>query len=87
MRKLRLLRLKYHISLVELSLASGLSPQRISELELGSGNILTATEQKLQNGMEQVIRRRREALATLQNDFQRHKNTLMEPVGETDHDL
>ena len=87
MRKLRLLRLKYHISLVELSRASGLSPQRISELELGSGNILTATEQKLQNGMEQVIRRRKEDQVDLQNDYLRHKNTLMELVGEADHDL
>ena len=87
MRKLRLLRLKYHISLVELSRASGLTPQRISELELGSGNILAATEQKLQNGMEQVIKQRKEALVALQNDYLQHKDTLMNPAGEIDHDL
>ena len=86
-RKLRLLRLKYHISLVELSQASGMTPQRISELELGSGNTLPVTEQKLLNGMEQVIRQRQEAHTALQQDFLQYRDTLMELVGETDYAL
>lgn len=86
-RKLRLLRLKYHISLMELSRATGLTPQRISELELGTGNTMEATEQKLIHGVEQVIRQRQRNHSALQDDFLLHKDTLMDLVGEADYGL
>ena len=86
-RKLRLLRLKYHISLVELSRASGLTPQRISELELGSGNTLAVTEKKLLDGLAVVIQEREKSQIALQHDYLQYKDTLMELVGETDYAL
>ena len=86
-RKLRLLRLKYRISLMELSRTTGLTPQRISEIELNAGNMQDATVQKLVEGIEQVIFQRQKDLTALQNDFQLHKDTLMEMVGEADYGL
>lgn len=86
-RKLRLLRLKYRISLMELSRTTGLTPQRISEIELNAGNMQDATVQKLVEGIEQVIFQRQKDHTALQNDFQLHKDTLMEMVGEADYGL
>ena len=84
-RKLRVLRLKYHISLTELSQASGLSSQRISQLELSTGHVTDGTVQKLLNGLEQTISQRLQSQFALQTDFQKHRDSLMELVGETDH--
>ena len=86
-RKLRLLRLKYRISLMELSRVTGLTPQRVSEIELNAGNLQDATVQKLVEGIEQVILLRQKAHAALQYDFRLHKDTLMEMVGEADYGL
>lgn len=86
-RKLRVLRLKYHISLVELSRACGISPQRISEIELNPGGITDVTVAKLLDGLADVIQRRSHTQLALQADFDRTKYTLMEPVGETDYAL
>lgn len=84
-RKLRVLRLKYHISLTELSQASGLSSQRISQLELSTGHVTDGTVQKLLGGLEQAISQRLQSQLALQADFQIHRDSLMELVGETDH--
>lgn len=84
-RKLRVLRLKYHISLTELSQTSGLSSQRISQLELSTGHVTDVTVQKLLEGLEQAIRQRLQRQLALQADFQNHRDSLMELVGETDY--
>ena len=84
-RNLRVLRLKYHISLTELSQTSGLSSQRISQLELSTGHVTDGTVQKLLDGLEQAISQRLQSQLALQADFQKHQNSLMELVGETDH--
>ena len=86
-RKLRLLRLKYRISLMELSRVTGLTPQRVSEIELNAGTLQDATVQKLVEGIEQVILLRQKDHTALQYDFQLHKDTLMEMVGEADYGL
>ena len=51
-RKFRILRLRHHVSMVELGRACGLSAQRISELELSEGVPEQETIQKIQNGCE-----------------------------------
>lgn len=84
-RKLRVLRLKYHISLTELSQTSGLSSQRISQLELSTGHVTDGTVQKLLDGLDQAISQRLQSQFALQADFQKHRDSLMELVGETDH--
>ena len=84
-RKLRVLRLKYYISLKELSQTSGLSSQRISQLELSTGHVTDGAVQKLLDGLEQAISQRRQSQLALQADFQIHRDSLMELVGETDH--
>ena len=53
-RKFRILRLRHHVSMVELGRACGLSAQRISELELSEGVPEQETIQKIQNGFERI---------------------------------
>ena len=45
-RKMRLLRHKHHINLTDLSRFCGLSPQRLSEIELNVEGLLPATEER-----------------------------------------
>ena len=86
-RKFRILRLRYHISMVELGRACGVSAQRISELELGESTPEAETAQKIQTGFETIIARRREKLDTLQQEYIACKNSLMERVGEYEYEL
>ena len=87
-RKMRLLRIKYQISRLELGEVCGLSPQRISEIELNAEP--EATEEtliKVQSAFAAVIERRRRALEALEQDFANHKKTLLEGVEETTYEL
>ena len=49
-RKFRILRLRHHVSMVELGRACGVSAQRISELELSENKPSAETVQKIQSG-------------------------------------
>ena len=86
-RKLRLLRNKYHISLEELGAVCGISNQRISMIELGSGSLSAQTSEKIQDGLQQVIERRRVMLSRLCQDFEAHRDTLLESVEEDEYEL
>ena len=86
-RKFRILRLRHHISMVELGRACGVSAQRISELELGESTPEAETVQKVQTGFETIIARRGEKLDTLQQEYITCKNSLMERVGEYEYEL
>ncbi len=86
-RKFRILRLRHHISMVELGQACGVSAQRISELELGESTPEAETVQKIQTGFETIIVRRGEKLDTLQKEYIACKNSLMERVGEYEYEL
>ncbi len=86
-RKIRVLRLKYHISLIELSQTSGLSPQRLSQLELYNSRMTAETARKLTEGLEKVILRREKEQQNLWDDYERHRSSLMEMVRETSYVL
>lgn len=57
-RKFRILRLRHHVSMVELGRACGVSAQRISELELSENKPSAETVQKIQSGFEAIIAQR-----------------------------
>lgn len=68
-RKFRILRLRHHVSMVELGRACGVSAQRISELELSENKPSAETVQKIQSGFEAIIAQRGEKLDTLQQEY------------------
>lgn len=86
-RKMRILRMKYDISCVELGRACGLSAQRISELELGDGSVETATKEKIQLAFLNVLTQRTETLCRLTQDYVRWQDDLMDMVEETAYEL
>lgn len=86
-RKFRLLRLQYHITRAELAEAAGISPQRVSQLELDLTYRPKKAERKIAMAFEQVISSRGERVDGLRQTFQRHRDSLMEPVEETNHEL
>lgn len=86
-RKIRLLRKKYRISLAELAAACGLSGQRVSEIELGITPLSPATTTKIQSGFEKLIEQHRLMLLNLNQDYTKHKQTLLEPVEEIGYEL
>ena len=86
-RKFRILRLRHHVSMVELGQACGVSAQRISELELSENKPSAETVQKIQSGFESIIAQSGEKLGLLRQDYDSCKNSLMERVGEYEYEL
>lgn len=86
-RKFRILRLRHHVSMVELGRACGLSAQRISELELSEGVPEQETIQKIQNGFERILTERMEDAERLHLEYQRCRNALIQRVGEDEYEL
>ncbi len=86
-RKFRILRLRHHVSMVDLGRACGVSAQRISELELSENKPSAETVQKIQSGFESIIAQRGEKLDTLHQEYIACKNSLMERVGEYEYEL
>ena len=86
-RKMRLLRHKSRITRVELGDACALSPQRISEIELGTAGLAPATKEKLRRGFALVGRRREDALHALQGDLLRYGESLFDAVEEASYEL
>ena len=86
-RKFRILRLRHHVSMVELGRACGVSAQRISELELSENKPSAETVQKIQSGFESILAQRGEKLGLLRQDYDSCKNSLMERVGEYEYEL
>ena len=81
---LRTLRLRFAIPLSELSTASGLSKQYISQAELVETSPTAQLEEKLGAAMDAVIIWRGERLSALERSFAACKGRLLQPA-EGDH--
>ena len=86
-RKMRLLRHKHGITRPELGRACGLSPQRISEIELNMECLTPATGEKLRKGFYAVAARREDSLTSLRGDLARYESSLFEAVEEAVYEL
>lgn len=86
-RKMRLLRHKYGITRVDLGNACGISPQRISEIELNTEGLTEATMEKIRLGFETILCTKISKTAELFNDFLLHRSTLFDAVKETSYEL
>ena len=86
-KKMRLLRHKHNITRPELGRACGLSPQRISEIELSVEKPTPSTEEKLRQAFYAVAAQREEKLLSLTGDLARHEGALFDAVEEAGYEL
>ena len=87
-RKMRLLRHKYGISRREVAILCGVSPQRISRIELDEHyGLAGSTVKNVMLAFETIIVSRRNKLDALQADYAKHKSSLLERVEERDYEL
>ena len=85
--KLRVIRLKFHITVRELAGACGLTPQWVSAFELGQRRTSERTKERLRTALETLIQRREEDSCELAATYEKHRDTLFDLVGETDYEL
>lgn len=86
-RKMRLLRQKHHITRTDLGRACGLSPQRISEIELSVQRLTPVTEEKLRQAFSLVAEERRCQLSSLHCDLEHYSKSLFDAVEESAYEL
>ena len=86
-RKIRILRRKFQISIKELAEASGVSFQRISRLELCDGGFEPETLRKIQKGMSAIFSKRNEECTELYEALRDNYDSLLEVVEESDYEL
>lgn len=86
-RKFRFFRRMYGISLSCLAQSCGISEQRMSELELSEIPVAQSTVEKIQLGFERIIERRQLMLLQMREDYNRNRQTLLEPIEEYEYEL
>lgn len=86
-RKMRLLRHKYGITNPDLSRICGLSPQRISEIELGGEDLAPGPKQKLLYAFHTIAEQRQANVLALCDDLSRHEKSLFDTVEESAYEL
>lgn len=82
---LRMIRLKYGITLLELEQHCGFSNQYLSLLELGKANRTPRNEQILDRALNEVLALRTEKLAELRQTYQMYQGRFLETL-EVDAD-
>lgn len=78
--RIRLLRLKYGVPLMELSRITGVSWQRLSRLELGKVHATSYQEKRVADAIEEYLVRTRAELEDLELYFLIYKGRLFEMV-------
>jgi len=73
---MRNIRLRHNISLAELGRICGLSPQRISEIELNRAELSLETQRKLCTGLHRVADQRERELDLLRRDLKNQGTSL-----------
>ena len=87
-RKMRILRQKYGISLTEIARACGVSKQRVSQIELITDrSVELETAGKIIRAFAGIAQRRRTEYQNLERDFTNHKATLLDCVEEDGYEL
>ena len=82
--RFRAFRMKCRISLAELSQASGVSIQRISQIELMDCSLTPHIEEQLTRALEVVLLRRNANAAAAIADYREQKGRLFLAVPETE---
>lgn len=77
-RTMRLLRHKHNISYVELGKVAGVSTQRLSQIELNPDPSTQYHRDLVRRAFLRVIIARKLALLSLERDFERYQNGLLD---------
>ena len=87
-RIMRILRMKYHITMAEIADACGISGPRISEIELKIDSEVTPnTAARIADAFTNVAEKKRGELQLLCEDLKLYRNSLMECVEESEYEL
>ena len=78
--QLRVMRLKYGISLMELEQYCRFSNQYLSRLDFGLVRSTASNEQVLEEALTQIIAARRQSLDGLVKSFETHRGHLLETL-------
>lgn len=78
--RLRLLRLRHHISLLELEEKTGISNQHLSRIELGYAKPNESQEALVNIAMDEIIGERHAKLLELERDYMLCKQHLLDAV-------
>lgn len=85
-RTMRLLRHKHKISYVELGRAVGISTQRLSQIELNPDPSTQHHRELVRRAFLRVITARRQALLSLERDFERYQHSLLDEAPKEEFD-
>ena len=80
MTRLRAIRLKYGISLIEMERHSRVSNQYLSALELGNVSRTANNEEVLSCAIDEIIRARKSSLLGLEQMIRQYRGHLLETV-------
>ena len=81
---LRLLRIKYGITLNELAKAAGVSFQYVSDIELGKYSVSKSSKLLMQKAFSKVIAQRFVQLRRLSEAYENNRHCLLDFVPEED---
>jgi len=79
-RKMLLFRKKHGVTRLELSRYSGISHQRLAEVDYNTGALSPHMNQLVDTAFLSLIGARRQNLADLEADFQKHRRNLLDIV-------
>ena len=87
-RIMRILRMKYGIPLSEIARICGVSRQRISEIELETNlSFKPETTEKITRAFAEIVEKQHEKYQTLYQDFEGHREDLMDIVEDYRYEL
>lgn len=85
-KRMRWLRMKYNISLLELERCSDVNNQRISQIELGHTKATPHMNDLVETMFSRLIQIRRQELNALEADFARYRKNLLDIIDEQEGD-
>jgi len=85
-RRMRFLREKHGIPLLELSRYSDASQQRLAQIELGTGSATGHMNRLVETAFARLVATKRRELAALEEDLQKHGKQLLDFVDELEGD-
>ena len=80
MTRLRAMRLKYGVTLVEIEKAAGVCNQQLSRLELGNLPRTVRREERVSDAVASLIAVRKSSIAALEQDYLAAKEQVLGPV-------
>ena len=81
-RRMRALRHKHGITMIQLAKCAGICQQLLSDIELGKEGASKHRSEMMDSAFLRLIGLRRKALSEMEADYQRYKGRLLEHIDE-----